>query len=94
MFDLQLASQNPNIPNIDLHKFQNSYEALEFLETKIYNYYKNSEQYVRVIHGIGEGILKAKVHEALRENLLVKAFELEENGGSTIILLNYNNESI
>ncbi|MBT3539313.1 Smr/MutS family protein [Candidatus Parcubacteria bacterium] len=84
MLDLQLESQNPNTPSIDLHEFKNSHEALEFLETEIYGLYKNSEQYVRVIHGIGKGILKAKVHESLKANPLIKSFEMEENGGVTI----------
>ena len=83
--DLQLISQNPNLPNIDLHEFRNSHEALEFLETELYGLYKNSEQYARVIHGIGEGVLKEKVHGALQENPLIKAFEMEENGGTTIL---------
>ena len=77
MLSLELASQNPNTSTIDLHEFKSSHEALEFLETKIYGLYKNSEQYVRVVHGIGEGILKEKVHGALRGNPLIKAFELD-----------------
>ena len=85
MLGLELASQNPDTPSIDLHEFQNSHEALEFLETELYGLYKNSEQYVRVIHGIGEGVLKERVHSVLKENPLVKAFELEQYAGSTIL---------
>ena len=87
MLNLDLASQNPNIPKIDLHEFGDFYEALEFLEAEIYNLYKNNEQYGRVIHGIGEGILKTKVHESLEKNPLIKALQLEENGGSTIFTI-------
>jgi len=43
MLGLELASQNPDTPSIDLHEFQNSHEALEFLETELYGLYKNSE---------------------------------------------------
>ena len=88
MLHLELLSQHKNLSVIDLHKFKNSYEALEFLELELYRLYKNGEQYIRIVHGVGEGILKGKVHDALSKNPLVKEFRLEEHGGSTIVVLN------
>jgi dsDNA-specific endonuclease/ATPase MutS2 len=87
--DLSLfaASIDPTIPLIDLHEFRNSYEALEFLETELYQLYKKRAQYVRVIHGIGSGALKNQVHDALKNNPLVIDFELEKSGGSTVVIL-------
>lgn len=86
--DLHLfaASINPNIPIIDLHEYQNLYEALGFLETELYHLYTKGELSVRVVHGIGKGVLKEQVHKALRENLMIDNFELEEHGGSTIVI--------
>ncbi|MFA7315135.1 MAG: Smr/MutS family protein [Candidatus Magasanikbacteria bacterium] len=72
---------------IDLHEFHNSQEALEFMEKELYSAYQNRQDFVRVIHGIGSGIMKNKVIEALQNNPLIKEFSLEESGGSTIIKL-------
>jgi len=79
-----------NIPVIDLHEFENSHEALEFLELELYRLYKKGERAVRLIHGIGRGILKTKVHQALKGNPLVVQFELEESGGITLVRLGKN----
>ena len=88
MLDIQLLSHNQNLPIVDLHEFSNVTEALEFLESRLFYFYKKREQHVRVIHGVGEGILKQKVHDALKQNALVKRFGLEDHGGSTIVVLN------
>lgn len=88
MLGLEIQAHNPHTPVIDLHEFHNQYEALEFLEHELYRLYKNHESHVRVIHGIGGGILKNKVHEALKSNPLITEFMPEKSGGSTIVLLN------
>jgi len=80
-------SYNLNVHVVDLHEFEDIYKALEFLETEIYRLYKNGDQFVRVIHGVGEGILKEKVHGALKNNPLIIQFELEKTDGSTIVYL-------
>lgn len=87
--DLSLfaATIDPDISCIDLHEFQSPYEALEFLETELYQLYKKRTQYVRVIHGIGLGVLKTQVHMALKNNPLVIDFELEKSGGSTVVIV-------
>ncbi|MFA6427094.1 MAG: Smr/MutS family protein [Candidatus Magasanikbacteria bacterium] len=88
MLDIELLYHNQNLPIIDLHTYSNPTDALEFLESQLFYLYKKREQQVRVIHGVGEGILKQKVHESLKQNALVKRFGLEEHGGSTIVVLN------
>ncbi len=72
---------------IDLHEFHNSQDALEFLEREIYFAYQNKQNFVRVIHGIGSGVMKNKVTEALQNNPLIKEFALEESGGSMMVKL-------
>jgi len=72
---------------IDLHEFRNSEEALEYLERELYSAYKNSKEFVRVIHGIGSGVMKDVVTQALQNNPLVHEFALEESGGSTMVRL-------
>ena len=72
---------------IDLHEFHNSEEALEFLERELYFVYQNKKDFVRIIHGIGSGVMKNKVIEALQNNPLIKEFALEESGGSMMVKL-------
>jgi dsDNA-specific endonuclease/ATPase MutS2 len=70
---------------IDLHEFRNPNEALEFMERELYQAYKNRSSFVRVVHGIGEGIMKDRVTEALQNNSMISDFVLEESGGSTMV---------
>ena len=72
---------------IDLHEFRNPMEALEFLERELYKAYQNKYDFVRVIHGVGSGVMKDRVHEALKNNALVREFSLEDSGGSTMVRL-------
>ncbi|PIZ95823.1 MAG: hypothetical protein COX80_03300 [Candidatus Magasanikbacteria bacterium CG_4_10_14_0_2_um_filter_33_14] len=81
---LQFA--NPDF-TIDLHEFRNPEEALEFLERELYKAYQNSCDFVRVIHGIGSGVMKDRVTHALQNNPQVHEFSLEESGGSTMVKL-------
>jgi len=72
---------------IDLHEFRNPEEALEYLERELYSAYKNKCNFVRVIHGIGSGVMKERVSQALQNNPLIHEFALEESGGSTMVKL-------
>lgn len=72
---------------IDLHEFRNTEEALEHLERELYFAYKNGQEFVRIIHGIGSGVMKDVVTQALQNNPLVHEFALEESGGSTMVRL-------
>lgn len=79
------ASINPSLPTIDLHNSGSVSEALEKLEKGLSIFVQN-EQYCRVVHGIGEGVLAAAVHESLNKNPLVAEWREEENGGSCIVV--------
>lgn len=82
---LDIISQSENIASIDLHTYSDTHDALEFLNSELYRLYTKGEQYVRIIHGIGEGILKTHVHRELKENPLIKAYKMENHGGATIV---------
>jgi len=76
-----------DVATIDLHDYEHPPEALLFLERELYRLYTDGEQYVRIIHGVGEGVMVKYVHNGLRENQLVRDFQLERNDGSTIVSL-------
>ena len=68
------------IPVIDLHKSASVVEALEQLEKELLAFYQKGEQYVKVIYGIGVGILGKKVLEQIKLNPLVKDFSDGDKG--------------
>lgn len=72
---------------IDLHEFSNPDEALEVMERELFSAHKKRQEFVSIIHGIGSGVMKDRVHEALQNNPLIKDFVLEESGGSTMVRL-------
>ena len=80
------ASLDHKIYTIDLHSFLDPASALEKLETELYRAQKLGQRYCRVVHGIGEGILASKVQDNLSQNPLVKAWKLEESGGSCVVV--------
>ena len=69
---------------IDLHKSASVAEALEQLEKELLAFYQKGEQYVKVIYGIGVGILGKKVFEQIKFNPLVKDFS---DGGKGYLFL-------
>lgn len=79
------ANISPTLPTIDLHYSGSVSDALEKLEKGLSNFVQ-MEQYCRVVHGIGEGVLATAVHESLNKNPLVAEWREEENGGSCIVL--------
>ncbi len=81
-----LKFANPEV-TIDLHEFRNPSEALEYLERELYFAYKNGTEFVRVIHGIGSGVMKDNVTKSLNNNPLIQDFVLEDSGGSTMVKL-------
>ena len=90
MLDLELASQDSDIVTIDLHEYENPVEAMEYLETELYSLYKSGTHFVKVIHGVGTGVMSGKVGQALKENPLVERFLLVKDGGSTMLVLSRN----
>ena len=68
------------IPVIDLHKSASVVEALEQLEKELLAFYKKDEKYIKVIYGIGSGVLGEKVLEQIKINPLVKDFSDGDKG--------------
>ncbi|OGH77533.1 MAG: hypothetical protein A3C10_01385 [Candidatus Magasanikbacteria bacterium RIFCSPHIGHO2_02_FULL_48_18] len=85
MIELLAASDDENIPVIDLHAAETTHDALDQLESGLFLFSQKKEPYCRVVHGIGGGILKEAVHTALKESPLVKDFCLSFDGGSTMV---------
>lgn len=80
------AEIDSHIAVIDLHEFTTIPEALEQLEKQLFLLFNKGEKYVRVVHGIGAGILGSAVHETLKKNPLVKNWKESEYGGSCIVV--------
>jgi dsDNA-specific endonuclease/ATPase MutS2 len=70
---------------IDLHKSENVTDALDQLEKELFSAFQNKVKYCRVVHGIGEGVLKKAVVENLKRNPLVYDFREGESGGDCIV---------
>lgn len=70
---------------IDLHKSENVDDALDQLEKELFFAFQNKIKYCRVVHGIGEGILKKAVVEYLKKHPLVSDFKEGESGGDCIV---------
>lgn len=80
------ASLDYNIYTVDLHSAGSLRKALEWLESGLYQAHAEGHPYCKIIHGIGEGVLTVESHKLLKVHPLVKAFKLEENGGSTVVV--------
>ena len=70
---------------IDLHNSELVTSALEILERELYRHFLAGEKIVRIIYGIGEGVLAAAVYDALKKNPLVRQFVEDEAGGSGLV---------
>lgn len=72
---------------IDLHAAGDVPAALEQLERALFGAYQAKEKQLRVIYGIGEGVLRGAVLEALRKNPMVRRVDEEDTGGSCVVSL-------
>ncbi|HNT36730.1 MAG TPA: Smr/MutS family protein, partial [bacterium] len=77
-------------PGMEIHLRQmRVHEGLRLLDRYLEDAFMAGLDEVRVIHGIGTGAMLRAVHEALRDNHLVKKFRLGEpsegGGGATIV---------
>ncbi len=74
-------------PRIDVHG--ETYDSVSLYLTQfIDDNYKLGNKYIAIIHGKGEGILKNRIHELLKNNGKVEDFYLNNwNIGETIIVL-------
>jgi len=73
-------SNGDNILTIDLHKSSGISEAEEQFEKELYYYAKNKEKYVKVVYGVGEGILKKVIIELIKKHPLVYDYYIGDDG--------------
>lgn len=75
-------------PRIDVHG--ETYDSVSLILTQfIDDNYKLGNKFIAIIHGKGEGILKNRIHELLKNNKKVEDYYLNNwNIGETIIVLN------
>lgn len=77
-----------NLPTIDLHG-----ETGDIAKILVHDFIKDQhllkQKKIVIIHGIGKGIVKKSVDSELRNNKLVKSYQLNNfNLGTTIVELN------
>ena len=79
------------LPKIDLHGFDKESARVktnDFIDEAV----KLEYDEILIIHGIGEGIVKNSVHEALSKNKHVLSYKLDSfNIGCTIVYLKDKN---
>lgn len=77
-----------NIPSLDLHG-ETSDTASVLVKEFINDNYKLKNNKVIIIHGIGSGVLKQRVHADLKKNRFVSNYYLDNfNIGCTVAELN------
>ena len=76
---LSLSHSN-KIPTIDLHGSSGIVEALEMMEKELFSFSKRKDNFVKVIYGIGEGVLKERVVESVKNHPLIKSYHIGEDG--------------
>ena len=77
-------------PSIDLHGFDRDSARVAVNDFVDENVFLKNEMIV-VIHGIGAGIVKREVHEALRINKNVISYKTDNfNSGCTVVKLKIN----
>lgn len=87
MYDLSHYVFFNNILKINLHGM-NRYEALIAVKDFIYDAYLLNTNYIAIIHGKGEGILRKTVWDILKKSPYVVSFQLDYyNSGATVVLL-------
>lgn len=87
MIDAFFAAEiDDRAETIDLHGMGSVAEALPYLEQELYRVSQSGVPYCKVVHGIGTGVLRSAVQEALKKNPLVVDMKLEPHGGSTIVI--------
>lgn len=80
-----------NLPTLDLHGLDRETSRV-LVNDFINDNYKCKNEFIVIIHGNGEHILKNTVHETLSKNKKVKDHKLFiYNTGCTIVMLNIEN---
>jgi len=76
-----------SMPKLDLHG-ETRDSARVLVNEFVNDNYKLGNNYIAIIHGIGEGILKKEVHSNLKKNKLVLNYKLDNfNIGCTLVEL-------
>lgn len=75
-------------PTIDLHGLDSDYASI-IVKEFINDYHKMRKSHIVIIHGVGTGILRRRIHEDLKRNKKVKSYKLDIfNEGQTLVELN------
>lgn len=76
-----------NLPSIDLHGLDRD-TARVYVNDFVAENVKMGRKEIIIVHGIGEGIIKKQVHDALKTNKNVISYKLHTfNTGCTIVKL-------
>lgn len=76
------------LPKIDLHGYDRDSSRV-MVNDFIYEAFLMGYDEVVIIHGIGGGIVKKTVHEALKKNKMVLSFWVDfMNNGCTVVKIN------
>lgn len=79
-----------DLPTIDLHGFDRDYAKIKVIEF-INDNKKLHNEFICIVHGIGNGILKNEIHKILKCNKNVIDYKLFYNNvGCTIVQLSLN----
>ena len=78
------AEIGADIPVLDLHGFYPD-EALDKVESFVFNMYKNKQNMGRIIYGGGIGVLRTGVLNYLQKHPLVE--DVVDEGGSCLVLI-------
>jgi dsDNA-specific endonuclease/ATPase MutS2 len=81
---LSILQYNDDIPVIDLHDSESVHDALEKLDIGLSKFLA-SENYCRIVYGIGTGALRNAVFKASHDYSFISFIKEEEGGGSCII---------
>lgn len=76
-----------DILTIDLHVHSDMLVVEQEIDRILFRATKERKRSVRIVHGIGSGILSQRIHELLSVHPLVRTYEREDHGGSTIVHL-------
>lgn len=79
-----------NLPSVDLHGFDRE-SARVMTNDFVDEAYRLNYEKIVIIHGIGTGIVKNAVHEALSKNKKVLKYNVDSfNIGCTVVYINYS----
>lgn len=76
-------------PKIDLHGYDSDYASI-VVNDFINDNCLMKNRYIVIIHGVGQGILRKRIHNDLKNNKKVKNFKIDIfNEGQTLVELDF-----